>query len=166
MSFRAALAEGLRQGLEPEAAYSQAVEQVSKDELADYFRPVGVTEARSLRRMHSRQSENRVFGGGGRRLQVTKEPDRYIDVRAFLLSETFTVGDRLVTWGSATVEDHEQRAIEQEVRAGDLLIDADRHRTAAKLIKQKGAETLADLDDSDLAELVEEEEKPEAEVGT
>jgi len=154
-SFRDSMTKAIRAGATPEAAYDFAVAEVDKDDLAVYFRPVGVDEARGIRRTLSRVVENHVFGKGGRRLEITKEtPDRYMVVTRAFLEATFSVGSRTLTWGTATADEHEQRAAEQEERASDLLVDADRHRRAAKKLRETGAETLEELDDDVLEELV------------
>lgn len=155
-AFRTLLDQAVARGLTPEQAYDAAVAEVGAAQLAEHFRPVGISEARDLLRQQTRRIENRVFGRtGGRRLEIIETPPRpAVDIRSILLGRTFTAGDRVVTWGSATAEDHERRAAEQESRAADLLTDADRHRRAAKLLRQHDAAGLDDLDDEDLDDLL------------
>lgn len=156
-SFRDRLAEALAEGATPEEAYDRAVAGVGKAALVEHFRPVGLDEARHIRRLTSRRAENQIFGPRGRRLQVAESPERPpVDVRAILLGATFTVGGRTVSWGSATADDHEQRADEQDQRAASLSQDAERHRRAAKLLREAEAETLEDVEVEQLEDLLDE----------
>lgn len=152
--FRDRLHEAIVAGLSPEDAYAGAVKGVAKADLVEHFRPVGVDEARGIRRALSRRIEDKVFGKAGRRLEVSIEEREPVDIRSILLGATFDVGGRIVTWGSATVEDHEQRADEQEQRAASLTLDAERHRRAAKLLREAQAETLEDVETEELEDLL------------
>lgn len=154
-TFRELLYEGIKNGKTPELAYESAVKGVRKLDLAEHFRSIGVDEARHIRRVMSRTIENRVFGAGGRRLQSERSVPRDVDIRDLLLAATFSVGDRVLTWGSATAEEHERRADEQEGRMADIQEDVDRHRRAAKLIRAEGVRALEDVDD--LTELIDDE---------
>lgn len=144
--FREALRSAVSGGLSPREAYDQACQSRRKADLVEHFRPVGEDEARHLLRQASRSIENRVFSG--RRLQARDVPVERVDVRSLLGSATFIgAGGKLVTWESATVEDHEARADSQERLAVEVAKDADRHRRAAKLIREVEGETLDDVED-------------------
>lgn len=72
------------------------------------------------------------------RLEVTEE----------LLGEQFALGDgRRVTWGRATVADHEQRITMLAKNAAANVEAAARHQAAIDMIKRAGAEHLGDLAD-------------------
>lgn len=63
-----------------------------------------------------------------------------------LLTTGFALGDgRIVTWGTATIADHQQRIDMLERNAVGNLEAAGRHRAAMEEIAQNGATTLADL---------------------
>lgn len=146
-SFRDLLSDAIKVGASPEDAYESAVSGVRKVDLASHFRPLGVEEARHMQRMSSRRMENRVFGGGGRRLESRDLPVEVVDVRVKLATLTWNSGGRTLNWLTATVEEHEERAAEQEHLAGRVLVDAERHRRAVKLIRDAGGATLEDVDD-------------------
>jgi hypothetical protein len=154
-TFRDLLHAGIKAGKTPELAYESAVKGGRTLDLAEHFRSIGVDEARHIRRQMSRSVENRVFGAGGRRLESVVVPTKVIDVRSILLTATFNVGPKVLTWGSATAEEHEQRADEQDARAEDLHEDADRHRRAAKLIRAEGVRALEEVED--LSDLLDDE---------
>lgn len=63
-----------------------------------------------------------------------------------LLASPFAVGDgRIVTWGSATVADHEARAEMLSKMAAGTLETAAMHARAIEHIRTAGVETLADV---------------------
>lgn len=73
------------------------------------------------------------------RLEITKE----------LLASEFALGDGVrVTWASATIEQHEKRA-EMTLRNADANAqDASRHLAAVNLLRERGVDTLAEVDDA------------------
>lgn len=148
-SFRDVLQAAIKAGAEPEAAYETAVRRARKTDLVDHFRPVGVEEARHIRRLLSRSIENRAFTrNGGRKLKVQDVPTETVDVRSILGSATFAGSEgRTVTWFTATLADHEDRAEAQDALSASIARDAERHRRAAKLIREAGVETLAEVED-------------------
>lgn len=63
-----------------------------------------------------------------------------------LCAKEFALPDgRWVKWGNATVEEHEAVADWCESRAGELLQLGDRHRWAAKEIREHGTTCLGDI---------------------
>lgn len=56
-----------------------------------------------------------------------------------------TRGGKIVTWGEATADEHEQKAASLECSAAGTLVTAERHRIAAKEIRDAGVRSLNDL---------------------
>lgn len=56
-----------------------------------------------------------------------------------------TRGGKIVTWGEATAEEHEAKAASLEKSAAGTMVTAERHRIAAKEIREAGVSTLNDL---------------------
>lgn len=107
--------------------------------------PLILAECESIERARVRAVEQAVAPRVGRRVDPTGE-------RAALLAETFALGDgSRVSWGEATVEQHEQRiAMLARLRDG---IDATiaRHRAAVEGIRAAGVKCLADLEALEVA---------------
>jgi len=100
--------------------------------------PILADEVRRLRRRHVRQVEQQTFRG-------QSEPAEGGWLR--LLPEFFTVPDgRMVTWGTATVEDHEARMEWLHGQIHALASDVDRHEQAVKLIREHGVTCLAEIE--------------------
>jgi len=78
--------------------------------------------------------------------QTTVNP---VEVRRRLALAPFCParGQRPVTWGEATAEQHRARAEMQEAHAAASAEDASRHLRAAALIESSGVATLDDVDD-------------------
>lgn len=69
-------------------------------------------------------------------LRVTRE----------LLETFFALGDGIrVTWGSATIEQHEQRIAMLERNALGVIETAARHRAAVRVLRDSGRRSLAEL---------------------
>lgn len=153
-TLRDAMRAALEAGDTPEQAYDRAVADVDKDQLAEHFRPLGIEEARHLVRSASRKVENRLFGRGGLTVERHKAEHRVRGVRDILATTVWFDAGQTVSWLDATVEQHEQRAVEQEQRAEVLHEDADRHRQAVKILRECGKQKLADVDDEALERVV------------
>lgn len=70
------------------------------------------------------------------------------DVRRGLAPSQFALGDgRRVTWGEATVSEHETRAEMLTGQAAGVAETAARHVAAVKMIREGGVSCLADLGD-------------------
>lgn len=149
--FRDRLREELDHGYQAEEAYDRAAANVRKEHLVEHFRPLGIEEARHLLRGASRRNENRVFGVGDGTLVRSESEPKVLDVRGILARTVWYRGDgTTVSWLDATIEDHEERADAQEQRAEALHVDADRHRRAAKILRETKKGRLADVKDADL----------------
>lgn len=69
-----------------------------------------------------------------------------IEVTQELLSSVFALGDNVrVTWGEATVAQHEQRITLLLKNAEGNIDTAKRHQAAVEMITEAGVDTLADL---------------------
>lgn len=153
-AFRDRLRRAVENGATPEDAYDSAVKGVRKDQLADHFRAVGVDEARHLRRQASRRVENHVFGDRGRSFTREEQPRREVDVRALLARSTWSRRDgTVVSWLTATRQDHRDRIAHQEELIGHLQDDVDRHRHVLKVLEQADVETLNELSPEQIAEV-------------
>lgn len=148
LTFRERLAKEISNGRSPEDAYYAAAKAVVKDELIRHFAPVGIDEAYHIRRMSSRNAENRAFGGWGGKLTPVEQDERPpMNIREMLADKHFHGTEGYVTWEAATIEDHEARIEAQESLAARIHLDAERHRQAVKVLRENDAETLGDVDD-------------------
>jgi hypothetical protein len=96
-------------------------------------------EVRRVRRFQVARVERQTFGAQG------GEPAEGGWLR--LLPESFVLPDgRMVTWGQATVEDHEARIGWLRGQMDALGQDVDRHQQAVKLIREHGATCLAEIE--------------------
>lgn len=69
-----------------------------------------------------------------------------LDVTEELLATTFSVGGgREVTWGEATVADHQARIDAQVAHAAGTLEDVQRHAAAIELLNESGVSCLAEV---------------------
>lgn len=102
--------------------------------------PILTDEVRRLRRRHVAWVERQTF-----RDLSAGEPAEGGWLR--LLPESFVLPDgRMVTWGTATVEDHEARIEWLNGQMHALAQDVDRHEQAVKLIREHGATCLAEIE--------------------
>jgi hypothetical protein len=62
-----------------------------------------------------------------------------------LLASSFTVGDRSVTWGEATVDDHESRVRMLLYQAGGTVDTAKRHKAAVIMLTHKHLNKLNEV---------------------
>lgn len=69
-----------------------------------------------------------------------------VDSRSSYLSQRFYNGTEYVTWGAATVADHQGRIDFQTMLKNGINVDIERHREAIALIVEAGRTCLADLD--------------------
>lgn len=75
-----------------------------------------------------------------------------LEVTAELLGSEFALGDgRRVTWGEATIADHEQRIAMVTANAVANAEDAARHQAAVSLLKERGLDTLAEIASAEVA---------------
>lgn len=73
--------------------------------------------------------------------------------RKKLSEKTFSLGDgQRVSWGEATVKDHQERITFLERHAAGLHRTADQHREAIKRIEGAGVTCLAELPEEDLGD--------------
>jgi hypothetical protein len=106
----------------------------------DLLLPILTDEVRRLRRRRVAWIERQTFGG-----QAGGEPAEGGWLR--LLPESFVLPDgRMVTWGTATVEDHEARVEWLNGQIHALVSDVDRHEQAVKLIREHGVTCLAEIE--------------------
>jgi len=76
---------------------------------------------------------------------VTYEPDPLEPYRELAGVPFWVPGGQSTTWGEATEADHQARAQWLRGKAGALVVTAERHEGAAKLIHDAGVERLADI---------------------
>lgn len=97
------------------------------------------------RRARTRHLERIAFNP-----QMTADPDAEHDrmsARKQLIAESFPLGDgRFVTWGDATIADHEQRIDLLTANQLGLAATIARHRDAIALITAHKVTCLADLE--------------------
>lgn len=105
----------------------------------DLLLPILTDEIRRVRRHRVLRIERETFGREG------GQPAEGGWLR--LLPESFALPDgRLVTWGDATVEDHEARLEWLRGQIHALTQDVDRHEQAIKVIREHGATCLAEVE--------------------
>ena len=137
------LRAALKRGRTPEEAvrdvigpYKSVLAEAGNDSLADYSRPAVLAAARRLHRQMERRREDRAFlaPAGTRAREALRE-------LAFHLPD-----GRVVSWADATAAEHEARVAWLHTYIGSLETDVRRHERAAKLLAERGAERLADVD--------------------
>lgn len=108
-------------------------------EWATFFRPLMLTEAAVLIRHRVHEAEAAIPTKKGTPVDPTA-------ARKHWLTEGFMLGDgRRVTWGEATVADHEQRvAMLRDIRDG-LSVTINRHAWAIDRITDAKVQRLADV---------------------
>lgn len=130
-------------GQSPESAAASALDGMTKEQLIQFVLPEVERLARSFERGRVRRVERAAFAGPTRPDAVGR-----------LVAESFMLPDgRLVSWGSATADDHIARAAWQRSNAADVIADAQRHELAAKLISDAGVLCLNDLGLTSLPEV-------------
>jgi hypothetical protein len=101
--------------------------------------PLLTDEIRRLRRRHTLRVERGV--------KLASDAPAADGGWLQLLEEGFaTVDGRFVTWGEATVEDHESRLEWLRGQVAALNEDVDRHEQAIKLIREHGVTCLAEVE--------------------
>lgn len=130
-------------GMTPEEAtqrvlgpYHQALLDAGNDSLVGYSRPQVLRDARRLWRVQSRRREDAAFRPGASLPERLKVADVVF---------TLPSGER-VTWADATREQHELRVSWLLTYIGTLETDLGRHERAAKLLSERGADRLRDVD--------------------
>jgi hypothetical protein len=116
--------------------YAQALKAAGNDALAGYARPSMLAHARRLRRQLERKSEDKAF----RAAPGTKE-------RRQLGGLSFHLHDgTVVSWAEATREQHEMRIAWLQTYITSLEQDLRRHERIVKLLAERDAEKLSDID--------------------
>lgn len=137
------LRAALRDGMSAEQAtaavlgpYAAVLAEAGNDSLAAYSRPAVLAAARRLGRQLARRAEDRAFGAAA----GTRD-------RLRLGGLVFHLPDgTVVSWADATAGQHEARVAWLQTYVGSLETDLRRHERAAKLLAERGAEKLADID--------------------
>jgi hypothetical protein len=105
--------------------------------------PVVASEIADARRIASRKTEDKAFKEAPPR---KGQPCNPVAASKQLAGEYFHVPSKgLVRWDEATAEEHEERAEFQRKMGTACYEDADRHIAAAKVIRDAGANCLADI---------------------
>lgn len=142
-------------GMDPEAAAEKALSMVPRRELVEWIRPLVTTEARRLERDRVRRVEDAAFShpavlgtesvhappGGEHRMTRAEARKQLVASRFALPNGTW------VLWGTASSDEHRERARWQRERAATVSEDARRHEFAADLIEKHGVSCLDDLGD-------------------
>jgi len=138
----ALLEEGLQ---EQDEITDRILDDTPVDEMKEMLRPVVSWQVGHTLRDRTRSAEQRAF----RESPVERDAPRtvtVVDELRDLVSKTFVLDDGTrVTWGEATVEQHQRRAAMLRTHADRVMMTADRHERAAALIAEGGATCLADL---------------------
>lgn len=106
------------------------------DSLVETARPSMLVRARDLRRQLDRKSEDRAFGSA----PGTRER-RQLEGLVFHLPD-----GTAVSWAEATREQHEMRIAWLQTFISSLEQDLRRHERVVKLLAERGAEKLSDID--------------------
>ena len=116
--------------------YAQALKAAGNDALAGYARPSMLAHARRLERQIERRAEDKAF----RAPPGTQE-------RRQLAGLSFHLHDgTVVPWAEATREQHEMRIAWLQTYITSLEQDLRRHERIVKLLSERGAEKLSDID--------------------
>jgi hypothetical protein len=137
------LRAALREGRTPEQAtaavlgpYAAVLAEAGNDSLAGYSRPAVLAAARRLHRQMTRRAEDRAFSAA----PGTRDRLRLGGLEFHMPDGT------VVSWADATAGQHEARVAWLQTYIGSLETDVRRHERAAKLLAERGAERLADID--------------------
>lgn len=135
--------------LDDETVAKQVVDSYrARADLAEAVMPLVVDKVANLRRRDTRRTERRVFEGG-EVVDPTGELRNLLD-RSIRLDD-----GRFVPWGEATVEDHRNRIAYLQRLADGIERTISVHRLAIATITAAKVETLGELDDDQLAPLLE-----------
>jgi hypothetical protein len=116
--------------------YGEVLSAAGNDSLVGYARPAVLAAARRLHRVMERKKEDRAF----RAAPGTKE-------REALRGLEFHLPDGVVvSWADASAGQHEARIAWLQTYISSLEQDLRRHERAAKLLAERGAEKLSDID--------------------
>jgi hypothetical protein len=126
-----------------------------------YFRPAVSSYVPIVRATCRNVAENKVFApdkpSGREKYEMKEQAADLIrndprDVRLMLLTQSFSVpGKGLVTWGDATIEDHQAHIQMMGERISGIELTISRHKKAVDILTKKNATSLSMVDDlSDL----------------
>lgn len=125
--------EAVRHVLRP---FTEVLAEAGNESLVGYARPAVLSEARRLQRQMTRRQEDRAFGAP----EGSRE-------RMFLREIEFRLPDgTAVSWAEATREQHGLRIAWLRTYLATVEEDLARHERAEKLLAERGAEKLADID--------------------
>lgn len=116
-----------------------AIATLSTTGQLDLLLPVLADEVRRVRRAHVLRVERASFGTGGEAAEggwLRLLPEGFANPRT----------GSWVTWGEATVEDHEARIGWLQGQMEALGQDVDRHQQAIKVIRERGVSCLAEVE--------------------
>lgn len=120
------------------------IADTSHEEFLEMVRPVIAWQVGSVLRSYARRSEQREFPAPT--AKGTPPRGTVVDDLRGLIATTFVLDDGTrVTWGEATVEQHQRRATMLRLHAERVGATADRHERAAQMIAEGGASCLSDL---------------------
>lgn len=137
--LRAALKEGVSaeeatwRVLQP---FGAVLREAGNDSLVGSARPSVLAQARRLHRQITRRAEDRAFSAA----PGSRERARLGELEFHLHDGT------VVSWAHATREQHEARVAWLQTYIGSLEQDLRRHERILKLLSQRGAERLSDID--------------------
>lgn len=149
MSLRALVNQYVDDGIEdPDEITDRIFDDVDRDELLEMVRPVVRWQVRSSLRNVVRSLERRAFpstpvASNGR----PGTEGTVLDELRNLLGSGFRLpsGD-WVTWGEATVSQHQERAAFMRELADSSLETASQHERAAEMIMEAGVTCLAEIE--------------------
>ena len=116
--------------------YTEALRAAGNDSLVWYARPAVLSQAKRLHRQVVRRSEDRAFSAA----PGTSDRLRLGDLEFHLPDGT------KVTWADATLEQHTARILWLETYIGSLETTLRRHDRARKLLENRGASKLSDIE--------------------
>lgn len=144
--FRRVVSDAVDQYEDDADAAHDVIREMSTTDLEDWAMPIIKDECRRIRRAKVRETERRARRGGGSGRSNGKEATDPAADRAEWLRAGFTLSDhRRVTWGEATVEEHQDRRdyLDEYRRSYDPIIA--QHDHSIQLIEAAGVACLNEV---------------------
>lgn len=167
MSLASLIDSGIAEGIRDADALAAHVVDKAKvpAKWADFFGSILLDECRRSLRAHALRLERSInlvnLGGQNAcdtQYECAAEVDDTTDRKAWLAARFTVGGGRWVTWGDATIADHEARIQFLDRYRSGIDRTIGRHSAAVDLLKSTQADTLGDLDADALADLDNESE--------
>lgn len=116
--------------------YATALKEAGNDALAGYARPSMLAHARRIERQMERRAEDKAF----RAAPATPQRRQLSGLSFHLHNGT------VVSWAEATREQHEMRIAWLQTYISSMEQDLRRHERIVKLLSERAADKLADID--------------------